>query len=159
MMMLIAAMSQNRVIGVNNQLPWHLPNDLKHFKSVTMGKTIVMGRKTFESIGKPLPGRRNVVLTRDLEWKAPCETLHTIESVLSMAETEDVCVIGGAEIYAQCMPFAQELFLTQIEVNLEGDAYFPEIDVTQWKEVLHEKHAQDDKHAFGYSFLHLKKIL
>ena len=129
---LIVAMSQNRVIGKDNRLPWHLSEDLQHFKQITMGHPIVMGRKTFESIGKPLPGRENIVLTRDKNFTTMGVTvLHDVEKFLlwSKAQTQEVFVIGGAEIFKQVLPHAQKIYLTSIEKDFDGDAFFPVIDL------------------------------
>jgi len=134
----IVAMAQNRAIGINNQLPWHLPADLKHFKSVTMSKPILMGRKTYESIGRPLPGRENIVLTRDQNWSAEGVTVvHSLEVAIEHAEierTEELMIIGGAEIYRLVLPKAHKLYVTEVDVDVEGDAFFPEIPLSEWKE-------------------------
>lgn len=139
---MIVAQSSNRVIGINNQLPWHLPEDLKYFKSVTMGKPVIMGRKTYESIGRPLPGRKNIVITRQSSWQAEgvC-AVNDLSAAIEMASDEarekgvaEVMVIGGAQIYAEALPLAQRIYLTRVEVELEGDAFFPELPGDQWQE-------------------------
>lgn len=151
---MIVAMSKNRVIGRDNQLPWHLPADLKHFKAVTMGKPIVMGRKTFESIGRPLPGRTNVVLTRDKHWTAEgVLVFSSIEDALKdLSDEEEVMVIGGSQIYTALLPKAGRLYLTEIDLIVtDGDAFFPELSSSEWKEVERVNHPALDStpaHAF-----------
>jgi dihydrofolate reductase len=117
------------VIGINNTLPWHLPEDLKHFKAVTLGKPVLMGRKTYDSIGRPLPGRRNIVITRQSDWQAAgVEVAHSLEQALAMADgVAEVCLIGGADLYRQAMAMADALRLTEIDAAFDGDAHFPEV--------------------------------
>jgi len=126
---LVAAKARNGVIGINNTLPWHLPEDLKHFKAVTLGKPVLMGRKTYDSIGRPLPGRRNIVITRQADWQADgVEVAHSLQQALTMADgVEEVCLIGGADLYRQAMVLADSLRLTEIAESFAGDAYFPEV--------------------------------
>ncbi|SDL03615.1 dihydrofolate reductase [Franzmannia pantelleriensis] len=139
---MIAAMSRNRVIGVDNQLPWYLPEDLKFFKAMTQGKPLVMGRKTFASIGKPLPGRLNIVVTRDSTFEHPgVKVCHDLESALDLADqqaiidgVEEIMVMGGGQIYAQAMAYAARLYLTEVDLEVEGDARFPELDLGEWQE-------------------------
>ncbi|GHA95259.1 dihydrofolate reductase [Modicisalibacter luteus] len=140
---MVAAMSRNRVIGVANQLPWYLPEDLKFFKRITLGKPLVMGRKTFESIGRPLPGRLNIVVTRSREFQHEgVRVCHDLASALILADqqatidgVEEIAVIGGGEIFHQAMPSASRLYLTEVEVDIAGDAFFPELDTQEWQEV------------------------
>lgn len=140
---MIAAMASNGVIGVDNQLPWYLPEDLKFFKAMTQGKPLVMGRKTFASIGKPLPGRLNIVVTRDTAFAAPgIRVCHDLESALTLADqqaviddAEEIMVMGGAQIYRQAMPYASRLYLTEVALEVEGDAIFPAVDDGVWREV------------------------
>ncbi|WP_370659235.1 dihydrofolate reductase [Modicisalibacter muralis] len=140
---MVAALSRNRVIGVGNQLPWYLPEDLKFFKRITLGKPLVMGRKTFESIGRPLPGRLNIVITRDTAFAHDgVRVCHDLAGALALADwqatidgAEEIAVIGGGEIFTQAMPSASRLYLTEVDVDIEGDAYFPEIAGEQWQEV------------------------
>ncbi|WP_413615168.1 dihydrofolate reductase [Halomonas cupida] len=140
---MIAAMSRNRVIGVDNQLPWYLPEDLKFFKRMTQVKPLVMGRKTFESIGRPLPNRLNIVVTRDTAFQHDgVRVCHDLVSAIEMADqhatvdaADEIMVMGGAQIYAQALPVAQRLYLTEVDIELEGDAFFPELDLSQWQEV------------------------
>lgn len=139
---LIAALGRNRVIGADGTMPWHLPEDLKHFKATTMGHPMVMGRKTFDSIGRPLPGRRTIVITRNPQWRhSDVETAHSLADALGLAGVaEEVFVIGGGEIFAQAMPFAQRMVLTEIDSSPEGDAFFPAWDPDEWQEVEREQH-------------------
>lgn len=140
------AVAENGVIGKNNDLPWHLPEDLKHFKEVTLGKTVVMGRKTFESIfarlKKPLPGRKNVVISRQQNYNAPEGVLvfNSLDSAIDALPSEDLYIIGGAEIYKQALPLAQKLYMTHVSGSYEGDAFFPEVDFTQWEKIEDEPH-------------------
>jgi len=137
---LIAAMAENHVIGRNNQLPWRLPADLKRFKALTMGKPIVMGRKTWESLGRPLPGRTNIVITRDIGYQAEgCVVVHSIDQALEVAAgSDEVMVIGGEKLYQQVLDRADRLYLTLVKSDVEGDTWFPEFDLTQWREVQRE---------------------
>ena len=153
-------MDDARVIGIKNRLPWHLPADLHHFKALTMGKPILMGRNTFESIGKPLPGRVNVIITRDQSYRAAgCVVMHTLDAALNYcAGDPEAMVIGGASLYAQTLPLAQRLYLTLIHnTTFEGDAYFPYWDPQQWQEIAHEDHPSDAKNRYPYSFITLDK--
>ena len=158
---IIAAMDRNRLIGNNNQLPWHLPVDFAHFKSVTMGKPIIMGRKTFESIGKPLPGRTNIVLSRDPGTKydgAECVT--SFEGAVSVVpDAEEIMVIGGSTIYEMLMPLVDRMYLTYVESEFEGDAWFPEFDQQQWRETSSEYRQANDKNAYDCRFVTLEKKL
>lgn len=153
---LIAAMTEERVIGIENSLPWKLPNDMKWFRQQTMGKPIVMGRKTFESFGaKPLPGRTNIIITRDENYMAAdCIVAHTIDEALQAAgNVEEVMIIGGASFYEQMLPQAQRMYLTFVHTQVEGDAWFPEFDKSQWQEVQHEDYQADEKNPFAHSFV------
>ena len=139
---LIVAMSRNNIIGKDNALPWHLPADLKYFKAVTMGKPIVMGRKTFDSIGRPLPGRRNLVLTRNTAWSADgVEVFPSLDHARDALGGIDAMIIGGAEIYRQALSHVDRLYVTEVDVTTGGDAVFPDIDPTVWAEVSRESHA------------------
>jgi dihydrofolate reductase len=144
---LIAAMANNRVIGKENQMPWHLPADLGHFKTVTLGKPVIMGRKTYESIGRPLPGRRNIVISRNSDYKLEgCETAVSLEDAMAMVhEVEELMIIGGGHLYSQAMPLADRLYLTFIDLNVDGDTQFPEFDHLALTEVKREKHLKDEK--------------
>jgi dihydrofolate reductase len=138
---LLAAVGANLVIGRGGDLPWHLPQDLAHFKATTMGHTMVMGRKTYDSIGRALPGRRTVVITREQGWHAPSvEVAHSLAEALALAGPTEVFVVGGGEVYRQAMPFADRLMLTEIEQSPEGDTWFPAIEPDQWHETAREQH-------------------
>lgn len=162
---LIWAMSNNRTIGRNNALPWHLPEDMKYFKRVTMGKPIIMGRKTWESIGRPLPGRTNIVITRDRNFHADgIKIVHTLDEAIALAEkisfidgAEEVVVIGGAEIYALSLPKADRLYMTQVHADVEGDAHFPEFNINEWREIARENHNSSETNPYPYSFLILER--
>lgn len=158
---LIVAIAANYVIGNNNQLPWHLPADLKHFKNLTMGKPIVMGRKTYESIGKPLPGRRNIVVTRQENLAIPgCEVVHSLEEALKITQTADeVMLIGGAELFKQALPLANTMYLTFIHQDFHGDAYFPHWNTAQWKEVAREDCESDENNPYRYSFVTYQRLM
>lgn len=140
---MIAALARNRTIGVGNRLPWYLPEDLKRFKRTTQGKPLVMGRKTFESIGRPLPGRLNIVITRDEGYRREgIRVCHALGEALVLADqqaliddADEIMVMGGGEVYTQALPVATRLYLTEVAIEVEGDAYFPEIDRHQWREV------------------------
>lgn len=160
MISLIVAMDQNRVIGKDNQLPWHLPADLHYFKQVTMGKPIVMGRKTFESIGRVLPGRENIIVTRNREYvNADCTILHSIYEVKQFADEseQEVFIIGGAEIFKEVLAVADRLYLTEIEARFAGDTYFPLIDTTEWRQVSVTPGTVDEKNRYPYQFIVLEK--
>lgn len=163
---IIVAMANNRAIGVDNKLLWHLPNDLKHFKNMTMDKPIVMGRKTFESIGRPLPGRLNVVITRDTEIISKYSKFDStdliffsdIPKVLDYFQGSDkeVMIIGGGEIYKQFIDKANKIYLTQVDTDIEGDVYFPELE-PHWQVLSQQSHSKDDKHKYNYQFIELAK--
>lgn len=151
MISMIVAAAENGVIGVDNQLPWRISEDLRYFKRVTMGKPVVMGRKTFQSIGKPLPGRPNIVLTRDRGWSAEgVRVVHDIDAALALAETlgEEVMVIGGAELFNALLPATQRLYYTEVHRAFDGDAYFPKPDPAQWQETAREDHDGDPAYSF-----------
>ncbi len=155
---LIAALTPARVIGKNNQLPWQMPADLQYFKKITLGKPVIMGRKTYESIGKPLPGRKNIIITQNKHFSAPpeCQIVYSIREALdldSVKDCEEVCVIGGSEIFARTLPLANYLYLTFIETDISGDVYFPEWDKSQWREISREHHLRDAENPYDYSFV------
>lgn len=156
---LIVAMDKRGLIGRDNGLPWHLPNDLRHFKEVTMGKPILMGRKSYESIGRPLPGRQNIVLTRDSQWQADgVDVTTSLEDALALAGTaEEVMVIGGAEVYALALPMAKRLYLTRIDAEFEGDTWFPALDLKQWDEIRSEVQQPDVKNPWRHRFITLER--
>jgi dihydrofolate reductase len=157
---LICATSQNGVIGLNNRLPWHLPADLAHFKKLTMGHHILMGRRTYQSIGRPLPGRTNVVITRQKDFQAEgCLMAHSVEQAIALCHKDDeIFVIGGAEIYQQTLPVADKIYLTIIHQDFEGDTFLFEIDKTVWQETSREDFAPDEKNKYRYSFITLEKV-
>jgi dihydrofolate reductase len=157
---LIVAMSENRVIGRDNKMPWHLSADLKRFKSLTMNSPILMGRKTFESIGKPLIGRTNMILSHNPNFKPEgCLVFSELNSALEQAQDygDELFIIGGSTLYGMALPLAQRLYLTQIEASFEGDTFFPEIDLSAWNEVACECIVDDEKVDFTYRFITLEK--
>jgi dihydrofolate reductase len=157
---IIAAMATNRVIGAANRLPWHLPNDLRHFRLTTTGHAVIMGRKNYESIGKPLPGRTNIVVTRNPRFTAPgCLVAHSLAEAIAAAGADDeVFVIGGAQLYAQALPLARRMYLTLVHADVAGDTHFPPFDWQAWRIVSREDHEADDRHPYPYSFLTLERI-
>ena len=152
---LICAMDKNRLIGNDNQLPWHLPADRALFKHTTLGKPIIMGRKTFDSIGRPLPGRQNIVVTSNVNWTATgCDVATSIDQALSFAEgSEEVMLIGGASLYEQTLALADVLYLTLIDYEFSGDAWFPEIDRNAWKVESERLFPTDEKNSHSFSFV------
>ncbi|MGZ8226837.1 MAG: dihydrofolate reductase [Methylococcaceae bacterium] len=159
---LIVAMASNRVIGQNNQMPWHLSADLKKFKQITMGSPILMGRHTYESIGRPLPGRTNIIISKNpLYQQAGCLVFNDLEKALQCAcrNAEEIFVIGGATLYQAMLPISDTLYLTEIKKEFPGDTFFPEINGDEWCEVEREDIHDDPDAAFSYSFLKFKKCL
>jgi len=152
---LIVAMDENRLIGSDNQLPWRLPADLAFFKRTTMGKPIIMGRKTFDSIGRPLPGRRNIVITRDPGFSAAgCEVVHSIEAALAdCSDDDELMLIGGATLYEQTLDQVSSMYITRIHHSFSGDTWFPEFDVTHWEIAEKEDFYADQENPFAYSFV------
>jgi dihydrofolate reductase len=157
---LIVAMADNHVIGHNNRLPWHLPADLKHFRAITLGKPVLMGRKTWESIGRPLPGRTNIVITRNADYlAADCVVVHSLDEALRAAgSAAEVMVIGGAELYRQALPQADTLYLTLVHGEFEGDTRFPDWQPDDWRETKRIDHGPDDRNPHAYSFITLERI-
>jgi dihydrofolate reductase len=157
---LIAALAANRVIGRNNALPWHLPADLKRFKALTTGHPVLMGRKTHESIGRPLPGRRNLIITRNRGYGAPgCEIVHSLDDAIAACRGDrEIFVIGGAELYRESLPRAHCLEFTEIRAEVEGDAWFPEISMAQWRETGREMHTGETGVSFRYDFVRYERI-
>ena len=157
---MIAAMADDRVIGINNSLPWKLPNDMKWFRQQTMGKPIVMGRKTFESFGaKPLPGRSNIIITRDKNYQAAdCIVVHSIDEAIDAAgDVAEIMIIGGASFYEQMLPRADRLYLTFVHTKVNGDAWFPDWDKNDWQEVERIDHEADEKNPHAHSFVILDR--
>jgi dihydrofolate reductase len=157
---LIAAMAENRVIGRENRLPWRLSADLRRFKALTMGKPVIMGRSTYESIGKPLPGRDNIVLTRDPQYRAPgCRVVHSLEQALEAAAGHvEVMVIGGADLYRQTLDRAERLYLTLVKAAVDGDTLFPAMEAREWRELERESHFADDQNQYDYDFVTLERL-
>ncbi len=151
---LITARARNGVIGIENRLPWHLPEDLKYFKATTLGCPVVMGRKTFESIGRPLPGRRNMIITRNADWSAEgVESFPSIEAALNAcAKEREVFIIGGAELYQQALPYTQKAYVTEIDADFDGDAYFPALPSSEWTEISRQSHL-NPRDQWAYHFV------
>lgn len=159
MVSIIVAIARNRVIGCENKLIWHISEDLKHFKAVTTGHPVIMGRKTFESIGKPLPGRINVIITRNSSY-APegCRTASSLDEALGMFPAEEeVFIIGGGEIYGQALPTANKLYITEIDADFDGDTLFPEWNKKEWKEISREKFDRGQNFEHPFSFIEYVK--
>ena len=156
---MVVAIGENNAIGKNNELLWYLPKDLRHFKTITSGHTVIMGRKTYESVGKPLPKRRNIIITRNTELTVDgVEVVHTIEDALELCKSdEEVFIIGGAEIYKMAMKHTDKIFLTVVHESFEADAFFPEIDRNLWVETAAEKHLPDEKNNLSFTFSTLER--
>jgi len=154
---LIAAMDRNRVIGRDNAMPWHLPADLAHFKATTLGKPMLMGRKTFDSLGRPLPGRHNIVLTRAPEWRADgVSVAHDLDQAIELAgDQPELMIIGGATLYNTLLPRADRLYLTFIDTEIDGDTWFPAWDPDEWQQHERDDHPADDRNPHPYSFVTL----
>lgn len=155
---IIVAIAKNNAIGKDNKLLWYLPNDLKHFKDVTTGHTVIMGRKTYDSVGKPLPKRRNIIITRQAISIEGCEVVNSLEAALALCKDEDeVFIVGGAEIYRQSIPLTDRIYLTVIDQEFDGDSFFPELDPEEWKEKERENFEPDEKNKLRYSFITLER--
>jgi len=157
---LIAAMGKNRVIGKNGKLPWHMPADMKYYRDKTKGKPIIMGRKTFDSMGnKPLPDRTNIIITHDKDYKAEgAIVVHSADEALKAAgNVPEIMIIGGSYIFKVFLPKANRIYLTMIDADFDGDTFFPEYDVTQWKEISYEEHERDAKNPYDYRFVVLER--
>jgi dihydrofolate reductase len=156
---IIVATDERGAIGRDGGLPWRLPDDLKRFKALTMGKPIVMGRKTWDSIGKPLPGRHNILITRQAGLEVPGVTVVASleDALLAAGDVPEVCIIGGAEIYRLALPRADLIHLTRVQAVVDADTYFPELAVGEWDEVLVDRRAADERHSFAYSFVELRR--
>jgi dihydrofolate reductase len=151
---IVVAISKNRAIGKDNKLLWYLPNDLKHFKTITTGHTVIMGRKTYDSVGKPLPNRRNIIITRQAIMIEGCEVVNSLEAAIDLCKTDqEVFIVGGAEIYKQAMGITARIYLTIVHKNFEADTFFPEIDLREWREVAREDHQPNEKNSLPYSFI------
>lgn len=151
----VVAQSKNRVIGKDGRLPWSMPADLKHFKDITSGHTVAMGQRTFASIGRPLPNRRNIVVTRDENFSFDSvEAIHSIEEIEKLANDGDIFIIGGGQIFAETLPFTDRIYLTEVDVEIaDGDAYFPELKEDEWQEKSREHHGADEKNKYDYDFI------
>ena len=156
---LVVAMSRNGVIGRNNQLPWRLPADLAFFKRTTMGHPVIMGRRTYESIGKPLPGRLNIVVTHRKDFAAPgCTVVHSMDEAYRAAgSAPEVSIIGGSAIFEEALPSADTVYLTEVDADVEGDVFFPSFDRSRFREAELERHAADERHAFPFRILRLDR--
>lgn len=156
---LVVAVARNGVIGRDNGLPWRLPDDLRYFKRVTMGHPVIMGRRTWQSIGKPLPGRANIVVTHDRAFRAPgCMVVHSMDEAWKAAEgAEEACVIGGTSLFAESLPTADVIHLTEVEAQVEGDTYFPDFDRSAWREVEVARHAADERHEYPFRIVRLER--
>ncbi len=160
MISLIVAASTNHVIGLQGELPWRLSDDLRHFKEVTMGKPIIMGRKTWDSIGRPLPGRQNIVITRQEDFNAAgCDVVGSVDEALAVAgDTAEVMVIGGSEVYALFLPTADRLYVTRVHADVKGDAYFPSISEAEWRLAAEESHGADERNEHAFSFQRFERV-
>ncbi|MBM0108449.1 type 3 dihydrofolate reductase [Steroidobacter sp. S1-65] len=160
MLSIIVAVADNGVIGSGNQLPWRLPDDLKRFKALSLGKPIVMGRKTFDSIGRPLPGRLNIVISRQPGLRIPgCQVVTSIDDALVAAQpAPEIVIVGGADIYRQILPRVQTIHLTRVHATVQGDVSFPELPSEEWREVAKEYHPADERHAHAFTFSTLERI-
>ncbi len=155
---IVVAISENHAIGKDNKLLWYLPKDLKHFKEITTGHTVIMGRKTYDSVGKPLPNRRNIIVTRQHIEIPGCEAVNSVEAALNLCRNEDeVFIVGGAEIYKLAMPLTDKIFLTIVHENFDADTYFPEIKEDIWKETARVDHEPDEKNPLPFSFITLER--
>lgn len=152
---LVVAASSNNVIGRDGELPWHLPDDLRHFKRLTTGKPVIMGRKTFESIGRPLPDRRNIVMTRDTDYAAGgCDVVSSVSDAIDLVEgAAEVMIIGGGMVYHDFLPLADRIYLTRVQAEVEGDTHFPEVDEATWQLVSSEHHDADDRHRYAFDMM------
>ncbi|MGI9533179.1 dihydrofolate reductase [Lutimonas sp.] len=160
MLTIIAAVAENNALGKNNDLIWHLPNDFKRFKKVTMGHHIIMGRKTFESMDKPLPNRTTIIITRNLNYHADgCIVVNSLENaIIAAREDENPFILGGGEIYKQALDYAEILDLTLVHHSFENaDTFFPKVDFSKWEEIFREDHSADKTHKYDYSFIRYQK--
>ncbi len=158
---IIAAAAENNALGKDNDLLWHLPDDFKRFKKLTIGHKIIMGRKTFESFPKPLPKRTHIIITRDTNYSVPyedCIIVHSLEDALKLVTGEDAFIIGGGEIYKQSEPFADVIELTRVHGDFEADTFFPELTMGDWKLIAEERHLKDQKHQYGFTYLTYTRI-
>jgi dihydrofolate reductase len=160
MISIVVAIADHNVIGKDNQLIWHLPADLRHFKQKTMGHPMIMGRKTFESIGKPLPGRTTIIVTRQEDYTAEgCIVTHSVQEAIEKAKELDgqVSIVGGAEIYKQALPLVDVIYLTRVHHTFDGDTFFPELNEAEWEQISAETHEPDEKNKYPYTFIELRR--
>lgn len=156
---IVAAVAENGVIGKKNALPWHLPADLAHFKQVTMGKPIIMGSKTYQSIGRPLPGRKNIVLSKQNRKIKGVEVVHSVkEAIFAAGNVPEICIIGGSYVFREFLTIANRMILTKIHTKIDGDIYFPKYDENEWNESNREDYESDEKNPFNYSFITLERV-
>lgn len=157
---IVVAVAENGVIGSGNQLPWRLPDDLRRFKELTMGKPMVMGRRTFDSIGRPLPGRTSIIVTRNADLRIPgCLVAHSLEAALNAAgDTPEIVIVGGAELYRSALPRVGIVHLTRVHAEVPGDTHFPKLQPEQWREELLSRHPADERHAHAFSYLTLTRV-
>lgn len=156
---IIAALDRNGVIGRGSRLPWHLPDDLRHFKRLTLGRPIIMGRRTWESLPGALPDRTHIVVTRDPAYRADgAVVVHSLDAALAAAGGDEALVVGGSDLYALALPRATRLYLTLVDAEVDGDVFFPAIDRTRWREVAREPHGADERHAFPFAFVTLERV-
>ncbi|HEX2926630.1 MAG TPA: dihydrofolate reductase [Ruminiclostridium sp.] len=160
MISMIWAMGRNNALGCKNRMPWHIPADFAYFKRITMGKPVIMGRKTFESLGKPLPGRINIVISRDTGYKPEgCIAVNSIDEAIGYIGQEEAFIIGGAEIYRAFLPIADKLYVTEIYEEFEADAFFPPVDYSQWKLLSCESGTKDEKNPYEYKWMVYERII
>lgn len=157
---IVVAMDRNGAIGNKGDLPWHQRADLQHFKAITMGKPILMGRRTHDSIGRALPGRHNIVLTRDRNYQpaAGCRVVHDLDSALATTDSKEVMIVGGEDVFAATLPRAEKIYLTEIDAEVEADTFFPEFDRNNWRETSREFHPADEQNDYPYSFVELVRL-
>lgn len=163
---MIAAVAENNAIGINNKMPWYLPGDLRYFRRITMGKPVIMGRKTFDSLRRPLPGRTNIVITRNSSWQHEgVKVVHNMDDAIALAEdialingNEEIMVIGGEQIYRMALEKADRLYLTRVQQSFAGDAFFPELDESRWQEISRQDLQSEDDEPLIYSYLVLDRI-
>lgn len=160
MVSVVVAVAKNGVIGKSNDLPWYLPADLRHFKDITTGGTVIMGRKTYDSIidrlGKPLPNRRNIVITRGKHHDEGVEFVPTVEAAIKLAaKDESAYIIGGAQVFEQSLPLADTIYLTEVHADIDGDTFFPDLDSSEWQETARQEFEKDDKNQYDYAFVTL----
>ncbi len=157
---LVAAMGTNRAIGMNGRMPWHLPAELQHFKQTTLGKAVLMGRKTWQAIGRPLPGRQNIVITRNSDFDAPgADVVGSFSDALAVSKTGELMVIGGGQLYALALPLAQRMVLTMIDLEPVADTWFPEWDASKWKLISEQRFKADENNALAYRIVEYSSLI